>query len=148
MSKRAKSLLQRQDVPFTEIDIESDAAAARQVEAWNGGYRSVPTIVIRQIITEPTSAELEGILKAQGAVMMSCAANVTSWCAQSRRTLRWLEDQGIEAEVVDIERDAEAAQRVQGWNDGNLSVPTLDVTMRMTEPSGRALEAALGLAAR
>lgn len=145
MSRRAKSLLQRHRIPFDEIDIETDAAAGKQVETWNKGYRSVPTITIRQIITEATIAEQESILQARGAVITECVAHVTNWCAQSRRALRWLEEQGISTQVIDIEGDPEAARRVQGWNDGNLSVPTLDVTVRMTEPSSQALEAALGL---
>jgi thioredoxin reductase (NADPH) len=145
MSRRAKSLLQSHGVPFDEVDIEADRAAARQVEAWNNGNRSVPTILIRQIITEPRTAELESVLRARGAVVTRCIANITQWCAQSRRALRWLEEQGIDAQVVDVESDPEAAERVKQWNHGNLSVPTLDVTLRMTEPTSRALEAALGL---
>ena len=148
MSRRPKALLRRRGVLFEDVDIEADPAAARRVEVWNNGYRSVPPIVIRQIMADPTMAELEGVLLERQATVMDCTVHVTSWCFHSRRTLRWLEDHAIEAKAVDVEEDREAAQRVQEWNQGDLSVPTLDVTVRLTEPSGHALEAVLGLGTR
>jgi len=40
-----KRALQARGIPFTEVDIESDADAAARVQALNGGRRSVPTLV-------------------------------------------------------------------------------------------------------
>lgn len=42
----AKTLLTRLAIPFEEIDIEADPAAAAYVIQVNGGRRSVPTLVV------------------------------------------------------------------------------------------------------
>jgi ferredoxin-thioredoxin reductase catalytic subunit/glutaredoxin len=144
-SRRAKALLEKESIVFEDIDIEGDPEAALRVEEWNGGYRSVPTICTRMVITEPTIAELERILLTPGLVVEGLDVYVTNWCSQSRRTVRWMEEQRLDARVIDVERDAEAANRVQQWNDGNLSVPTLEVRLRLTEPAGEYLAQSLGL---
>ncbi|SNR90042.1 mycoredoxin [Geodermatophilus saharensis] len=42
---RLKKLMQREGIPFAEVDIERDAAAADLVMQANGGNRTVPTLV-------------------------------------------------------------------------------------------------------
>ena len=145
-SRRAKAMMANRDVSFQETDIEQDPSAARQLEVWNRGFRSTPTIVVRLVLTEAPTNELQNVMLASGATIVSCIAYVTRWCSQSRRTLNWLQENRVEAEVVDIDQDAEGSRRVQAWNQGNLSVPTLDVTLRLTEPSNIQLERALDLA--
>lgn len=147
-SRRAKRLLQEHGIPYTEIDIDRDAVGAQQVAAWNKGFRSVPTIVTRLILKEPVTPELQSILLTPGAVVMDCKAHITRWCSHSRRALAWLREHEIEATVIDIEQDDAAAERVQAWNDGYMSVPTLDVTLRQTEPSMENLQRVLGLVVR
>ena len=147
-SRRVKRLLQEYNIPYTEIDIDRNAAAARQVEAWNNGFRSVPTVVTRLILKEPVTPELQSILLTPGAVIMDCQAHITSWCSHSRRALAWLREHGIETTVIDIEEDLAAAERVKAWNDGYMSVPTLDITIRQTEPSMEDLQRVLGLVVR
>ena len=60
---RVKRWLDKRQLPYTEIDIASDAEAARYVEELNGGYQSVPTILVdgEHVATEPSTAELEQI---------------------------------------------------------------------------------------
>jgi len=144
-SRRAKALLESYPVPYQNVDIERDAAAAKQVESWNNGYRSVPTIVTRLIITEPSDSDLQCILLGSRAHLMGCTAYVTQWCPDCRRTLAWLSEQRIPCTTIDIDSNAEAADRVQVWNKGFRSVPTLELTLRLTEPSMEQLEAMLGL---
>jgi ferredoxin-thioredoxin reductase catalytic chain len=144
-SRRVKAFLQQAQIPFEAVDIEADEAAAQQVEAWNRGYRSVPTVVVRLIVTEPFPPDLEALLVASQAQIMECRVYITSWCAHSRRTMAWLKERRIPFEAIDIERDREAAKRVQEWNKGFLSVPTLDITLRATEPTTDQLRAMLGL---
>ena len=43
--RRLKSQQDREGVEFTEVDIESDAAAADYVMSVNGGNQTVPTVV-------------------------------------------------------------------------------------------------------
>ena len=143
--RRTVAQLQNYSLPFKSVDIEQDAAAARQVEAWNGGFRSVPTLDIRLIVTEPRIADLESILLHFGARIRQCRVHVTSWCAHSRRTLAWLQERGLAHTAIDIERDPAAAARVEEWNSGFRSVPTLEIDLLLTEPSPEQLAQALGL---
>lgn len=61
---RVKRWLERRGIPYTEVDITRDLEAARRVEALNGGYQSVPTILIDgvHVATEPSTEELERLL--------------------------------------------------------------------------------------
>jgi len=61
---RVKRWLDERAIPYQEIDISRDAAAARRVEELNNGYQSVPTILFdgKHVATEPSPAELERLL--------------------------------------------------------------------------------------
>jgi mycoredoxin len=56
----AKTTLDRAGVEYQEIDIDDDACAAETVLAINGGYRSVPTIVLPdgRVLVEPSRVAL------------------------------------------------------------------------------------------
>lgn len=71
---------------------------------------------------------------------------MTSWCGTCRMAMRWLAEAGIAYREIDIEQDAEAAQRVMSLNRGNRSVPTIlvDGEHILTEPSTAELESAFG----
>jgi mycoredoxin len=58
--KVAKATLDRAGVEYQEIDIDDDASAAETVLAINGGYRSVPTVVLPdgRVLVEPSRATL------------------------------------------------------------------------------------------
>ncbi|MCL7452561.1 MAG: glutaredoxin family protein [Anaerolineae bacterium] len=62
---RVKRWLEQRNIPYTEIDITRDPAAARRVEELNRGYQSVPTILVDgvHVATEPTTAELEALFE-------------------------------------------------------------------------------------
>jgi len=49
----------------------------------------------------------------------------TPWCGYCHRLKGQLDREGIEYDVVDIERQPEAAQLVESANNGNQTVPTL-----------------------
>ena len=61
----------------------------------------------------------------------------TSWCGYCHRLKSQMDREGIEFEVVDIERHPDAAAVVAEVNDGNLTVPTLVYSDRsaQTNPS-------------
>ncbi|MEX0790406.1 MAG: glutaredoxin domain-containing protein [Actinomycetota bacterium] len=67
---RSKRTLEQHGVPFEEINIENDPAAAKFVMKVNRGRRSVPTIVFPDdsTLTEPNSNELVGKLRELGLV--------------------------------------------------------------------------------
>jgi mycoredoxin len=60
----AKRWLDRQGIPYTEIDISKDEEAARYVESLNNGYQSVPTFLFdgNYAATEPSITDLERLL--------------------------------------------------------------------------------------
>jgi mycoredoxin len=49
----------------------------------------------------------------------------TTWCGYCRRLRAQLDRENIAYEVVDIERDAQAAEYVMSINGGNQTVPTV-----------------------
>jgi mycoredoxin len=61
----------------------------------------------------------------------------TPWCGYCHRLKGQLEREGIGFEVVDIERQPEAAEIVESANNGNQTVPTLvfDDGSALTNPS-------------
>lgn len=64
--RRSKALLDRLGVPFEEVNIDRDPAAAAEVKRINNGYRSVPTIIIGDgtVLVEPSDRELAAALGA------------------------------------------------------------------------------------
>lgn len=59
--RRAKRVFEALGVPYQEINIERDAAAAARVSRINDGMLSVPTILFPDgtVLVEPSNAELE-----------------------------------------------------------------------------------------
>ncbi len=49
----------------------------------------------------------------------------TSWCGYCHRLKSQLDREGIEYQVIDIERDEDAAEFVRSINGGNQTVPTV-----------------------
>jgi mycoredoxin len=58
---RLKAMLTRAGIPFTEVDIEQDQAAADLVMAVNGGNRTVPTVVLQNglALTNPSLTQVK-----------------------------------------------------------------------------------------
>ena len=67
---RAKRVLNRLGVPFTEIDVDKDREGYQRVVDFNGGKRIVPTIFFPDgsALVEPNNAELVDKLVSQGLV--------------------------------------------------------------------------------
>jgi glutaredoxin len=146
-SRRARAFLDERSIPYKSVDIEADADAARAVETLNRGNRSVPTLVIHLLITEPRDEELELLLRRSGARLLEGIVYMATWCSDCQRTLAWLKKNGLALKTVDIDQDEAAALQVQAWNRGFRSVPTLDLTLCLTEPASAQLQDALGLLA-
>jgi len=49
----------------------------------------------------------------------------TTWCGYCHRLKTQMDREGIQYQVVDIERDPQAAKFVESVNGGNQTVPTL-----------------------
>ena len=70
-----------------------------------------------------------------------------NWCAHARSVEGFLKRNGITHDLVNVDRDDEARQKLIVINDGFASVPTLvfpDGTI-LTEPSFREIREKLGL---
>lgn len=63
---RLKSMLAREAIAFTEVDIEQDPAAADVVMRVNGGNQTVPTVVFPdgEAMTNPSLARITAKLSA------------------------------------------------------------------------------------
>ncbi len=73
----------------------------------------------------------------------------TTWCGYCHRLKTQLDREGIAYEVVDIERDAAAAEFVMGVNGGNQTVPTVrfDDGSALTNPTLAQVKAQLAVVA-
>lgn len=70
----------------------------------------------------------------------------TTWCGYCRIAKRFLNEHNVSYTKVDIEADEEAALRVEQWNQGNRTVPTIDIDGTiLTNPSPAKLRQVLGL---
>lgn len=71
----------------------------------------------------------------------------TSWCGDTRRARKFLDENQIEYEWVDIDSNPEAAKFVISVNHGYRSVPTILFPdgSTLTEPSTQELAQKLGI---
>ena len=69
----------------------------------------------------------------------------TPWCGYCHRLKGQLDREGIAYDIVDIEREPDAAQVVEQVNKGNQTVPTLvfDDGSALTNPSLAQIKAKL-----
>lgn len=71
----------------------------------------------------------------------------SSYCMHSRSVVRFLKKNDISAEIINIDGDSEAREKLMSLNRGYASVPTLifpDGT-QLTEPSSRELRSKLSI---
>jgi thioredoxin reductase (NADPH) len=54
----------------------------------------------------------------------------TSWCPDCRKAMRYLEQQGIAYEGVDVDESEEGEELVMRVNDGRRKVPTFELNGR------------------
>ena len=68
------------------------------------------------------------------------------WCGYCRIAKRFLDENGVAYTEINIDEDQEAALRVEQWNQGNRTIPTLDINGTiLTNPSPGQLRQVLGL---
>ncbi len=65
---RARRILKRAGIAYTEINTDDDGAAEARMKAVNGGSGKIPTLVFEQnglteVLIEPSDAELKACLK-------------------------------------------------------------------------------------
>ena len=62
---------------------------------------------------------------------MNIRVYTTSWCPDCHQAKRFLEENKLPYEEIDIEGDLRAAKFVKGANQGKRKVPTFDVDGRI-----------------
>lgn len=64
--RRLKTLLDREGIGYTEVNIEEDPESAAFVEGANGGNQTVPTVLFPSgaVATNPSLAEVKELLSA------------------------------------------------------------------------------------
>jgi glutaredoxin len=70
------------------------------------------------------------------------------WCSDCRRSKKFLTEQQVNFEWIDVENDPVAAETMQKINGGVQSIPTIVLPdgRILIEPPNQALASALGLA--
>lgn len=66
---RLKRALEREGLPFDEVDIESDSQAAEYVRSVNRGYETVPTVLLpdgRTLTNPPVPLLLDAVRRSAG----------------------------------------------------------------------------------
>jgi mycoredoxin len=63
---RLKKMLDRESIPYNEVNIEEDEAAAALVESVNGGNQTVPTVIFPDgtALTNPSIDQVKQALVA------------------------------------------------------------------------------------
>ena len=72
----------------------------------------------------------------------------TTWCGDCRNAKRFLKEQGISYEEINIEQSEGAAEYVMSLNNGKRKVPTFEIdgrTFNLSPYDKRTLRAELGL---
>jgi glutaredoxin len=66
------------------------------------------------------------------------------WCGDTKRSLKHLDESGVDYDYIDIEKDEEAARWVREQNNGKERKPTIDINGRvLSVPSNEELDGAL-----
>lgn len=62
--RRTKHYLERNEIPYTSIDLEANPDQIETVMAYNDGRRSIPVVVFADgtHLTEPSDAEMDAML--------------------------------------------------------------------------------------
>ncbi len=86
--------------------------------------------------------------KVKGGEMANIRMYTTTWCGDCRNAKRFLQEQGLVFEEINIEEQAGAAEYVMQINDGKRKVPTFEIDGRafnLSPYDERKLRAELGL---
>jgi mycoredoxin len=68
------------------------------------------------------------------------------WCGYCRVAKRFLTENNVSYTEINIDEDEDAARRIEQWNNGNRTIPTLDIDGAiLTNPSPAQLRQVLGL---
>ncbi|MCG9793463.1 FAD-dependent oxidoreductase [Flavobacterium algicola] len=122
--RRTKSFFTQNNIEFEYINLDITPDASKLVEEYNKGKRIIPTVVINEAVhSNPQNHELAAILgiNKQGTVKLYGA----DWCPDCRRAKRFLQDNQINFEFIDVENTEGASDYVMEVNKGKRIIPTI-----------------------
>lgn len=122
--RRAKAFLKENNIEYTFIDVDLDESATKKVESINNGKRIIPTLIINgKSYTNPDNAALGAVLGVNepGRVQLYGA----DWCPDCRRAKRYLQDNGVNYQFIDVDEYEWATHKVEEINNGKRIIPTV-----------------------
>ncbi|MCK0188881.1 FAD-dependent oxidoreductase [Arenibacter sp. F20364] len=122
--RRAKTFLKENHIDYTSIDVDLDESASQKVEEINNGKRIIPTLIINdKSFTNPDNAILASELGVndEGRVQLFGA----DWCPDCLRAKRFLRDNSINYQYIDVDDHDWATKKVEKINNGKRIIPTL-----------------------
>jgi mycoredoxin len=144
-SRRVKKFLSSYGLPFQDIDVERDDAAAELVKGLNDGFLSVPTVFVDEeyVATEPSNQELAKILG------LPHFAEIVLYTEEGHpeceRLVAFLDEQRIPYTEVDVGTSQAAMDKVCR-RTGECIVPVLEVgEQTLVRPEIALVRQALGL---
>lgn len=143
--RRTKEYFAKNNIEFEYINIDITPDASALVEGYNMGKKIIPTVLIGdKAFSNPQNFELAqqlGVNK-QGKIKLFGA----DWCPDCRRAKRFLQDNQINFEFIDIEITDGASDYVMQVNKGKRIIPTILINeMPYSNPDNAKLNELLGL---
>lgn len=122
--RRTKDFFTKNNIEFEYVNIDISPEASKLVEGYNKGKRIIPTVLIDEVAySNPQNFELAqqlGINK-QGRIQFYGA----DWCPDCQRAKRFLQDNQINFDFIDVENTDGASEYVMKVNNGKRIIPTI-----------------------
>lgn len=122
--RRVKDFFEKHKIEFKYIDIDINVESVGIVENINNGKRIIPTVVIDNIsYSNPQNQSLSEIfgINPNGKIVLYGA----DWCPDCRRAKRYLQDNKMNFQFVDVDKDESATYFVISHNKGKRIIPTI-----------------------
>jgi thioredoxin reductase (NADPH) len=143
--RRTKDFLIKNNFPYEYINVDVSPEASNLVENINNGKRIIPTLIIDNVsMINPSNYELSKKLgiNEQGTIKLFGA----DWCPDCRRAKRFLQDNQLNFQFIDVDDKEESAEYVMSINNGKRIIPTLLIDDKpFTNPSNQTLTEVLKL---
>jgi len=122
--KKAKQYLNDNNIQFEFVDVDIDKNATNLVETINNGKRIIPTLLINnKSFTNPDNNALAtelGINKVGNVILYGA-----DWCPDCRRAKKYLQDNKINFQFIEVDKHIWATEKVEEINNGKRIIPTI-----------------------
>lgn len=122
--RRTKDFLSKNAIDFEYINVDLSEDASATVERINNGKRIIPTLEIAgEAYTNPQNHQLAALfgINKRGRIQLYGA----DWCPDCRRAKRFLQDNQLHFQFIDVDQAPDAASFVEQVNNGKRIIPTV-----------------------